>query len=58
MEAGYEVINCDYDNAVFIIVGNYSGSQNLVANYGYTDEERFKKDVNEFDIGFWRIKRK
>lgn len=58
MKAGYKVFDYGYNNAVFIIVGNYSGSQNLVANFGYISEESFKKDINEFDIGFWRIKRK
>ena len=58
MRAGYTVVNYGYDIAIFIVVGNYPGHQNLIANYGYGSEERFKIDINTFDIGFWRIKRK
>ena len=58
MKAGYTVVNYGYHRAIFITVGNYPGSQNLIANYGYGSEERFKREINTFDIGFWRIKRK
>lgn len=58
MKEGYIIRHLVLENANFITVANYFGSQNLVATYSFSTKKEMKMQKDQNDIGFWRIKRK
>jgi len=57
MRAGYFVVNLIAKKDKIIVVANLHDA-NIVQNFGEKSEELAKKQKYEWDIGFWRIKRK
>jgi len=57
MRAGYFVVNLIAKKDKIVVVANLHDA-NIVQNFGEKSEEIAKKQKYEWDIGFWRIKRK
>jgi len=57
MRAGYKVLDRFEKECEFILVANLH-NLNEVVNYGCEDLKELNYHKDDYDIGFWRIKRK
>jgi hypothetical protein len=56
MKAGYTIEHKINENSRFFVCSNYN-QLNEVCYYGFTSEKIVKREKNENDIGFWKIKK-
>lgn len=57
MRAGYKVVNRIKSTGKVVVVANLPLS-NVAQNFSEESEKKAKEQKDEYDIGFWRIKRK
>jgi hypothetical protein len=56
MKAGYTIEHEINENSRFFVCSNYN-QWNEVFYYGFTSEKIVKQEKDEYDIGFWKIKK-